>query len=899
MSSHRERSLLFRACRWYLTLVSSLVPTARRKDWLAEWTGEVWQLITQPSATRKLSLLALARGAAIHAVWMRNQDRREKMVSSGRPSRSAFGGRIGSLLVTTSQDIRYLVRQVLRRPAFAVVVCLTLALGIGANTALFSVLYGVLIRPLPYPEQDEIVTIWWQNKDLGWTHNALTAPDLLDLQADNGSLEAIGIFRPISTTMLSRSDPQRILAHGVTPEVFQVTAVPPLLGRVYLPEDDVPGAPLVTVLSHGLWQQDFGGDADVIGKTVSLNWGEFTVIGVMPQSYRWSVWGEPQLWLPLRLTEQQKSDRSNHYLLGVARVDDSHSIEEARVDLNAIAGRLEATYPETNSETGVTLETIATSTVGDVRFTLWLIMSTAGVVLLIACANVANLFLSQCLARRREMAVRASLGAGRGRLTRLLFTESLMLSLVGGIAGLLLAFAGVKLFLVFEPGSVPRTDGIVINTPVMLFCLGTALLTSVFFGVVPAVLATGTDLAASLKDAALGSSLRRSSMRAKNTLAIMQMATAVVLLVGAGLLGRSFLRMVRVDPGFDAANVLMAAIPQGGARYREGAARVRFQQDLLARLNREPNVRGAAAATSRPLSMAPQIRLIHQGNESDLEHEVLSRLYVSPDYFDVLGITLLSGRLLTEQDRGGTPRVVVINESAARRHWPDQNPIGQMFHLGLPDGPLLEVVGVVSDMRQYGIRARSFPAAFIPYAQAPAGDYHLIVKTASDPLGVVTTLRATVHEMDPGMAMSGIQTLESRVAANVASPRFLMLLSGTFASIALVLAATGIYGVVAYSVSMRARELGIRLALGATRGRVLGSVFSQGIGLALIAVCVGLPLAYALSRTMRRLLFEIGAADPNTFVAISVLVLAVCGLASFFPAERAARSDPLETLRVD
>jgi putative ABC transport system permease protein len=889
-------------CNLYVAAVSRLVPEGRRREWLAEWTGELWQLLQQPhrnSKGRRLSPFGFLMGALKHALWEWRSYRRATNPAVGAASKSHSRSRLRSALMTTVQDIRFAVRQVLKRPTFALVVCSTLALGIGANTALFSVLYGVLLRPLPYPDAEEVTTIWWQNIDLGWTHNALTAPDLLDIQADNETFEAVGIFRATSTTMLRSSDPQRIMAHAVTPEVFEVTEVSPLLGRVFLPEDDVPGAPNVAVISHGLWQQGFGADSDVIGKTVTLSWGDFTVIGVMPQEFRWTVWGEPRLWVPLRLNETQKSDRRNHFLLGVGRLRDGTTLAQARTDLNAIAGRLEQEYPESNSETGVTVETISNSTVGDIRFTLWLIMCAAGVLLLIACANVASLFLSQCLSRRREMAVRASLGAGRVRQIRRLLTESLLLSRVGGFLGVLLAHVGVQLFLIFEPGEVPRTDGVAISSPVLLFCFGTSILTSVVFGVAPAMLATGADLVTSLKAAARSSSLGHSSMRVKNALAVVQMATAVVLLVGAGLLGRSFSRMTQVDPGFDIDNILMAEIPQGGDRYRNGIDRVRFQEELLTRLDREPNIQIAAAVTSRPFSVAPQIRLIHQGSESDLEQQVVSRLYVSPDYFDVLGMTLLSGRLLNEQDREGAPRVVVISDAAARRHWSGQNPVGQSFHLGRPDSPLLEIVGVVSDIRQYGVRYRPYPAAFVPYAQAPAGDYHLMLKTERDPLSTTVALRAIVRDMDPGMAIGGIQTLEGRVAANVASPRFLMLLSCTFAVIAVALAATGIYGVLAYAVSQRSHEIGIRLALGASRERVLRAVLFQGIGLAGVAVLFGLPLAYALSRTMRRMLFEIGTADPITFGTIVVVVLAVSIAACYFPAARAAGSDPLKALRID
>ncbi len=902
MSANRPRTIRLRTCTLFVTAVSMLIPSTRRADWLAEWKGELWQLLKHPSnvpAGKLPGILSFLGGAIKHALWERQHFRRTRGQNTIAPSRSnPIQRRAGSILASLAQDIRYASRQSLKRPAFALLVCTILALGIGANTALFSVVYGVLLRPLPYPDSHELVTIWWQNTDRGWTHNALTAADFRDLRAENETFEAMGFLTPVSATILSGQHPQRVAAHAVTPEVFAATAVPPLLGRLFLPEDDVPGAPSVAILSHGLWQRDFGSDPDIIGKTVRLNWGHYEIVGVMPAEFRWTVWGEPQLWFPPRLNEQQRNSRTNHWLIGVGRMRDGIELAQAQVDLSAIVSRLEQAYPESNTATDITVEKISTTMVGDVRFTLWLILGGAGVILLIASANVASLYLSQFSARRREMAVRASLGAGRARLLRQLLAESILFAAAGGAAGLVFAHIGVRIFLALEPGNLPRTEGITTNTEVLLFCMAVTAASCVFFALVPALVSSETDLKSSLNAAGHSNSQRPSSIRLKNVLAVVQMATSVVLLAGAGLLMRSFSRLQQVDPGFEVENVLMARVPQGGARYQNAEDRVRFQDELISRIERDPNVLAAAATTEPPLSMTPQILFAVEGREPvDGQQPVASRLYVSPDYFNVLGMSLLAGRLLNKDDVDGMPRVAVISDETARRFWPDEDPLGAVFTLGSPTR--LEVVGVVSDLRQYGVRYRPFPAAFLPYAQAPAGDYHVMVKTSSVPSTVIPTLRAVVHDLDPELAIYGIETLEDRVAENVANTKFLMLLGTAFALIATVLAATGIYGVLAYSVSQRAREFGIRMALGARRELVLGSVLYQGIVLAGIAVLVGLPLAYAISRTMRRMLYEIGTADPMTFGAIIVLVFAVSIVACYLPAARAASSDPLKALRIE
>jgi len=799
-----------------------------------------------------------------------------------------------------ARDLRHAVRGLKRAPGFSLVVVLTLALGIGANTALFSVLRGVLFSPLPYPDADRIATLWGHNLEYEWTHNALTAADLEDYRSRNYTFEAIGAFAPGQATLLGAGDPRRIGVQRVSPEVLEITSGPPALGRAFLPEDDVPGAANVAVLSHGLWQRAFGGDAAVVGRTLRLDQGDYTIIGVMPREYRWTVWGEPEVWLPLRLIQQQKADRTNHFLLGVGRVRTGLGLEEASADLNAIAAELEREYPESNKAGRVTVESIRTSIVGDVDLMLWLIMAAAAFVLLIACANLANLFLSRGAVRQGEMAVRASLGASRSRLVRQLTAESMLLTLLGGAAGLALAWLGVDVFIALEPGALPRTDAISIDAVVLLFCLAVSLIAGAVFGIMPFLLTSGTQLTTVLRDQAARLSQRSSARRIKNALAVLQMATAIVLLGGAGLLARSFHRLLAVDPGFRSENVLLADLRLSGGRYSDDASREQFQEELLDRLQRDPAVGQAALVSAPPLSMAPQIWTWIVGSEpEDEQPPTTSRVYASPGYFGVAGISLVAGRLFDASDREGAALVTVINQAMAQRHWPGQNPIGQRFRLGLRDSPPLEIVGVVSDIRQYGMRYGAYPAAFLPIAQHPQWGFTVMLKTRRDPLAAVPALREAVGALDPQLAIDGVETLEGHVADNVASPRFLMFLASTFAAVALALAAAGIYGVIAYGVAVRTREIGIRLALGARREQVLRSVLIGGLKLAAVAVVIGLPLAIVLARAMRGLLYGIEPADPVTFALISASVLGVALLASYVPAARAARSDPLAALRAE
>jgi putative ABC transport system permease protein len=527
-------------------------------------------------------------------------------------------------------------------------------------------------------------------------------------------------------------------------------------------------------------------------------------------------------------------------------------------------------------------------------------MAAAAFVLLIACANVANLFLSRGLSREREFAVRGALGAGRRRVLHLLTTESLLLALLGGAVGIFLAWLGLEAVRVLNPGNLPRIEAIGINGPVLLFCALISLLTSLLFGITPAFLVARSNLVASLRAGSVQLTRSTASRRIKNLLAVVQMAVTVVLMAGAGLLIRSFSGLQQVDPGFSRQNVLQASISLAGERYRNMNAVQSFQQELTGRLERAPGIDHAGGVSSPPMSVAPQIFLHIEGREPEGDQPpVVSRIYASSGYFAALDLSLLEGRLFDDRDHTGAPGVVVISESMAERHWPGEDPLGRIIRIGLPEYPPLEVIGVVSDHRQYGLRYRPFPTAFLPLSQAQINGFTVMMQVSGDMSAALTHLRATMRDLDPGLPLTGINTLDEVLSANIARPRFTMFLAASFAAVALALAVIGIYSVLAYSVSRRTHELGIRQALGAERARIIRLVLRQGMVLTGLALVTGLPAAYALTRGLESLLFEIGTADPATFIALAVIMVSSAGAACLLPAVRAAGVNPVRAMRQD
>ena len=821
-----------------------------------------------------------------------------RLRGDGRSPRDPGRARAG-LLDHLFQDLRYALRMLIKQPGFAVVVCATLALGIGANTALFSVIYGVLLHPLPYEAPDRLVRLWEGNTNLGWEYNSFPAADLGDLREQNETFEAISMFFSGQVTLDQDGEPQRIEVQTVTADLFSVLRAQPEIGRALRLDDEISEGEGVAVLSHGTWQRRFGGDPGVIGSRISLDQESFTIVGVMRADLR-PIGGEPELWLPLRLTPERRQLRSNHFLLGVGRLRPGVNIEQARADLDTINARLVEQYPDLKTGDFANLVPLKETIVGEVRPALLLIMGAAALVLLIGCANVANLFLSRAVTRRREMAVRAALGAGRGRLVRQLGIESLVLALIGGAAGLLLAYAGVRAFLSLEPGNLPRAETITTNAPVLLFCLLTSALASLLFGIAPALLASRTDLTTSLKEAGVASSQSSAARRSKGALAVVQMAMAIVLLIGAGLLVRSFERLLRVDPGFESANILMARTYLDGRSYPEEDDAVRFHNELLDRLAASPAVAGAATVSYPPLSGGGQWWLRISGRELEGDSPpVVSFLIASPGYFDVIGSRLQAGRFFDEGDRADSQYVAIINQAMAREYWPDEDPIGERIRLGPPEASELEVVGVVSDFRQYAVDREPFPAAFLPYAQRPIQSFNVVIDVRGDLATATETLRSTVRSLDPNLALYWIMTLDDYLREDFAGPRFAMMLAAAFAFVALGIAAVGIYGVLSYAVSQRTHEIGVRLALGARPRQMVSLIVRQGLVMAAIALALGLTAAFGLTAGMQSMLFEVSATDPLTFVLVPAIVVAIALVACTVPALRAAGLDPLRALRTE
>jgi predicted permease len=575
-------------------------------------------------------------------------------------------------------------------------------------------------------------------------------------------------------------------------------------------------------------------------------------------------------------------------------------IEQARADLTAISSRLVQEYPDLKTGDFANLVPLKESVVGDVQPVLWLIMGAAALVLLIGCANVANLFLSRAVTRRREMAVRAALGADRGRLARQLGIESLTLALVGGAAGLLLAHVAVEALLALEPGNLPRAGGISTNGMVLLFCVVLSVFASMLFGVAPAFLASRANLTTSMKEAGAPSTQSGAARRSKGALAVVQMAMAIVLLIGASLLVRSFERLLRVDPGFNSVNVLMARTHLDGTSYPEDADIVRFQDELLDRLAAAPAIEGAGTVTFPPLSGAGMWWLHISGRELEGESPpVVSFLMASPGYFDVIGSSLLAGRLFSETDRANSPYVVIINEAMASEYWPDRSPLGEHIRLGPSETAELEIVGVVSNLRQYAMDTEPYPAAFVPMAQAAPNTFNIMLDVRGDMRAATETLRGVVRELDPDLALYQVMTLDDYLGEDFAGPRFAMILAGTFAFVALGIAAVGIYGVLSYVVSQRSHEIGVRLALGARPSQMVVLIVRQGLLLASVAIVFGLAAAYWLTAGMQSMLFEISAADPVTFILVPAIVMTLALVACAVPALRAAGLDPLVSLRAE
>jgi putative ABC transport system permease protein len=809
-------------------------------------------------------------------------------------------------MTTLLQDLRYGIRMLLKNPGFTTVAVLALTLGIGADSAIFSVVNAVLLRPLPYPDSERLVVLRERSPQLEGM--SVAYPNFIDWREQNGAFENIGVFRRQSFNLTGNGEPERLVGSQVSADVFATLRVNAARGRVFTNDEDKPGATPVVVLSHGLWQRRFGGDPNILDQTLTLDGRSFTVIGIMTSDFMFPF-RATELWTPVGQASKDPGweNRGNHPgLTGIARLKTGVTLAQARDDMDRVAVNLERQYPDENAGNRVTIisaleNAVRGSSAGErIRPALLVLLGAVGFVLLIACANVANLLLARATTRQKEFAIRTALGASRSRIVRQLLTESILLSVAGGGLGLLLARWGVKLIIAVSPNSIPRSREINLDGRVLAFTIGVSVLTGIIFGLVPALQSSKPDLNETLKDAGRGSTGSRHLFR--SGLVVSEVALTLVLLIGAGLMIRSFYHLQQVDPGFNDDHLLTFNISLPPKKYPEEAQKINFYEQLAEKIRALPGVQTVGVSSGLPLgNNGWQTSFRVEGQpEPEPGHTPLTEACVAtPDYFQAMGITLLTGRNFTEQDVKDAPHVTLIDEEFARRYWPGEVAVGKNIKNGRNDPPIT-VIGIVRRVKMDGLNEDSNRVqSYYPFRQLPNGGMTVVVKTASDPMGIVSAARQQVLEIDPNQPVYNVNTMEQLRADSIAPDRLTLMLLGSFAAVALILAGVGIYGVMAYSVTQRTHEIGIRMALGARQGDVLGMVIRQGMKLAVVGVAIGLGGAWVATRLMSSLLFGVSATDPVTFAVISVILTGVALGACFVPARRATKVDPMIALRYE
>jgi putative ABC transport system permease protein len=810
------------------------------------------------------------------------------------------------------KDIRYGFRSLWKRPGFTAVAVLTLALGIGANTAIFSVVNATLLRPLPFRDPERVLMLWGFLPKMAQTADKLpfAAGNFLSLKEQNHSLENLAAFRAWGWQLTGAGEPELLSGARVSSDFFQAVGASPMLGRSFTPEEDMPNRAPVAIISYGLWQRHFGADQNVIGKTMTLTGQTVMVVGVMPQGFQFPGGAnmipglqfalQNDLWVPMAFTAEEKARQGNLNLAVIGRLKSGVSSNQAESELRA----LEQNLPLGKIGYTINVLPLHQQMVGKIRKLLLILLATVAFVLLIACANIANLLLARATSRQKEIAIRAALGAGRIRLIRQLLTESLLLSLAGGAVGFLLAMWGSSLLVSLIPADVPRIHEISVDGRILVFTLLVSFATGVVFGLAPALQASKLNLNESLKEGLRGTTAGSRENRLRGLLVISEVAMALVLLVSAALLIKSFVRLLDVNPGFNPANVLTMDVQLPNlppSRYAKPDERAVFFEQLMDRIKAIPGVEGAGAVVTLPLSGAfESTDVIIPGQESlsNAQRPEADYTTVTPDFFRTLQIPLLKGRQFTTQDTNDSPGVIIINDILARTIWPNEDPIGKRFTVGFEKTPR-EIVGVVGSIKQTTLDAVARPAMYMPHLQSPNNGMTVLVRTSGDPLAIAAAVRAQVRAIDRDLPVTHVQSMVQVLGASVAQQRFSMLVVGLFAVLALVLSTVGIYGVMAYSVSRRAHEIGVRMALGARTGQVLKLVLREGMTLTLIGIAIGLLGSFALTRLMATLLFGVSAKDPFTFISVAILLAAVALLACYIPARRATKVDPLVALRYE
>jgi putative ABC transport system permease protein len=789
-----------------------------------------------------------------------------------------------------------------KNPGFTAVALLALALGIGANTAIFSVVNSVLLRPLSYGDPSRLVMIWQNHQQRGGPEREWASPaDFRDYQEQTKSFDHITAFLGWGPTLTGQGEPEDLQGAAVSHHTFAMLGVQPALGRTFTQEEDRPGAEKVVVLSHQLWTRRFDSDPAIIGKSIALSDESYTVVGVMPRGFTFPILNNTEIFRTVKpaIATLQGCDRGCVILRLIAKLKSDVPIEAARSEMNAIAAQTAERYPESNKGVGTTLIPLQEQLVGDVRPAMLVLLGAVGLVLLIACANVANLLLARAAAREKEVAIRAALGARRSRLIRQHLTESLTLALLGGTLGLILAFWMVDLLVSFAPKGTPRLNEIAIDPMVLAFTCGIALFTGIAFGLAPAVLSSKTNLTNALKEGGRDTGATTRGARIRSALVVFEVALALMLLIGAGLLIKSFVNLQHIDPGFNFRSALRVDVSLPRTRYPARNQPAAFYKQLIDRIAALPGVQSAGAISRLPLSGGGTDSAFAIEGQPPAEpgHQPVAWYSsVTPDYFRTMGIRLIKGRGPSESDNAESPKVVFVSETMVRRYFPGEDPIGKRLLFGTDKR---EIVGIVSDVNHFGLTQDPRPTMYFPHAQSPGRGMSVVVRTAGNPLALVSSIRNQVLSLDQNLATSNVMTLEELVGSSLAEPRFTLLLLGAFAGVALVLSAIGVYGVVSYSVSQRAHEIGVRMALGAQVSDVLKLVIGQGMMLVLGGVAAGLVAAFALSRVMSTLLYGVSPTDLMTFAATSVILAGVALGACFIPGRRAARLDPMESLRCE
>jgi putative ABC transport system permease protein len=869
---------------WLIRLIGVIVPRRLRADWRQEWEAELryretllveWDKLDWVA---KLDLLRRSLGAFRDALLLQPKRLEDEMF----------------------QDLRFGLRMLLKHKGFTLIAIFTLALGIGANTAIFTVINAVLLRPLPFAEPERLLWIG------GWLGNdkeqGVTPADFLDYREQSQSFAqlAASVSDGIAMNLSGGGEPERLKGGYVTANYLDVFGVKPALGRTFVAEEGMEGSELVAVLSHSLWRRRFGADPSIINQKITLDKRRFTVIGVMPPQFQYPPGVE--IWQPFSFPASPQSafrSREFHFLRPIARLKPGVSRAQAQAEVETIARRLQALYPKTNANQSLFLMPLQDRLVGNVRLTLLTLLGAVGCVLLIACANVANLLLARASARGREIAVRAALGASRGRVVRQLLTESLALALLGGLVGALLAKWGVGLLVALSSAYLPRADEVHINAPVFGFTLAVALFTGLLFGLAPALQSARLDLTEALKEGGKGAGGGTRRHRKLNLLVVGEVALAVVLLIGAGLLINSFIRLQQVSPGFDEKNLLTARIDVPNP-YGQPEKKAQFFDQLQQRVAALPGVEAVGLVTELPLA----------SQSSDFTFKIEGRPEPPPgqsphadirninhDYFRAMRIPLRKGRNFTEADVRDNAKVVLISDELAQRYFAGEDPLGQRLLAGSLSRESYVIIGIVGDIRHRGLDSGLRQTIYFPSLRL--GYTNLVIRTSNDPVSLAAAVRREVAALDPNQPVANIKTMERWVSESVDQPRFRTLLLGLFSAVALLLSMVGIYGVMSYAVSQRTHELGVRMALGARSTDVLRLVIGQGMRLAGAGIAIGLVAAFALTRLIKDLLFGVRATDPMTFAAITLLLTGVALLACYLPARRATKVDPMVALRHD